>query len=55
MELELQRRLATEGLDASLPQEQCRGELSGPKPGAARLLVLDSEGLDRLRSCAYCR
>lgn len=39
----------------SLPQQQCRGKLSGPKPGAARLLVLDSEGLDTLRSRAYCR
>lgn len=39
----------------SLPQEQCRGKLSGPKLAAAWLLVLDSEGLDTVRSCAYCR
>lgn len=38
----------------SLPQQQCRGKVSGLKPGAARLLVLDSEGLDMVRSRVFC-
>lgn len=37
----------------SPPHRQSRGKLSGPKPGAAQLLVLDSEGLDIVRVRAY--